>query len=444
MTAPRLLVLGLSHKTAPVALRERLAFRGEQLPSALAHLASVPGVQEAAILSTCNRVELYVLGDATVDPAPQLRVFLAEFHGLRVGEFEGALYESRGAEAARHLFEVVASLDSQVLGETEILGQAREAYRVAAQAGAAGPVLRALFERAFFISKELRGDGGIGHGQASVSSAAVQLAGKIFEHLRGHQVLVVGTGEMAAGIVRALRAAGLEELLVTSRTAERAEAFAREEGGRSCRIEDLGELLKSVDIVLVSTAAPHFLIGAEHVRAAQPFRRGRPLFLIDISVPRNVEPGIQDLPDTFLYDIDDLEKVAGEGRKQREQVAERWRPRLVAEARMLLNELSAPLTGETARLLLEKVEQLKRAELDAMRADGTLAPAEAERLERALEHLLTRLLHGPLATLKEAAREGDGVAASQWVTRLFRLHAQEPDHAVHERKEAAEPKLKES
>lgn len=420
--APRMLVTGLSFRTAPVGLRERLAFRADGLPHALGQLTGALGFHEAVILSTCNRVELYAVAAPGLEAAA-LRSFLAQFHGLAEAEFFRALYAWEGAEAVRHLFEVAASLDSQILGETEILGQVREAYRAAAETGAAGPVLRQVFERALALGKELRGADGLGGIQASVSSAGVELARKIFDDLRGARALVLGTGEMAQGIVRALRAAGVGDFLVASRTRERAEAFAKAEGGRCGPLEQLHEHLVASDIVLVSTAAPHFLISPAHIEKAQQQRHGRPLFIVDISVPRNVDPLVNERTDTFLYDIDDLEAVAGEGREQRERIAARWRPRLADEARSLLNELAEPLPGETARLLLAQANELRAAELEALRAAGALDAEALARIDRAFDRFQARLLHGALATLKSAARDGDGATAAQWVARLFRLHA---------------------
>jgi len=434
MSVPALMVVGLSHHTAPVALREKLAFRAEDLPHALGLLTNGAGFAEAAILSTCNRVEVYAAG-GPADAAPAVRAILSSFHEVPEEEFTKALYVQRDADAARHLFEVAASLDSQVLGETEILGQARDAYQAAAEAGAAGPVLRAVFERALFLAKELRSDGGLSGVQASVSSAAVQLAGKIFEDLASSKVLVLGTGEMAAGIVRALKSQGVNEVIIASRTLERAEAFARSEGGRCAPYEQLPEHLAASDIVLVSTAAPHYILTPVQVGQAHERRHGRPLFIIDISVPRNADPALNARGDTFLYDIDDLEAVATDGRRQREQIAERWRPRLAEEARAVLNELASPAAGETARLLLAMAREMKEEELTALRNGHADAVAFAQ-VERAFERFQNKLLHGALATLKEAARDGDGAQAAQWVARLFRLHAREEpqaQRAIHEK-----------
>jgi len=417
-----LLVVGLSHHTAPVALRERLAFRREDLPHALSGILA-RGFHEAIILSTCNRVEIVSVARAGMaDASGEVRAFLAEHHRVTEKEFGASLYQLKGCDAARHIFEVASSLDSQILGETEILGQSREAYRVAAEHGACGPMLRGIFERSFFLAKELRAEGGIGRVQASVSSAAVALANKVFE-VKGRKVLLIGTGEMATGIVRALRSAGVGELWVASRTAERATEFAQREGGKPCRMQDLAQQLELADIVLVSAAAPHYIIGPAQLQAAVARRRGRAMCLIDISVPRNIDPAVSDVnEDIFLFDIDDLEDVARDGRREREAVAERWRPKLAEEARCVLRELQEYGTGETARKLIKHANATREDILEHAHADG-LDPKTLAKLERALERLQGRILHGPLETLKEASREGDASDACAWVSRLFRLEA---------------------
>ncbi len=410
-------VIGLSHHTAPVALRERLAFRPEDLSKAMGGIRA-HGFHEVVILSTCNRVELYLAASESGDHAARVRAFLSEYHGVPEHEFAPALYEHTGADAIRHLFEVASSLDSQILGETEILAQSKKAYSVSAECGACGRILRSVFERAFFLSKEVRADGGIGRSRASVSSAAVDLAKKLFE-LEKRSVLVVGTGEMATGIVRALKVAGVAEIWVASRTEARAAEFAQQEGGKPCNMRHLDEYLAKVDIVLVSSAAPHYIIGPKEIQSVAQRRRNRTLCLIDISVPRNVDPAIHKLDDTFLYDIDDLEEVARDGRMEREAVAVRWRPKLAEEARELVRILSGSEPRDAARKLLEHAEA-QRLEIAREHARG-LDPKAAEALARALERLQGKLLHGPLDTLKQAAREGSGADTAIWVARLFKL-----------------------
>jgi len=434
----RLLLTGLSYRTAEVELRERLAFRAEDMPRALGEVLA-QGFHEVVILSTCNRVEVIaVAAEHTANPAERLRHFLSEFHAVPEAQFAKSLYQIAGADVARHLFEVAGSIDSQILGETEILSQSKEAYRIAASEGRCGPVLRHVFERSFFLAKELRTDGGIGRSQASVSSAAVNLANKLFE-VKGRKVLVVGTGEMASGIVRALKSAGVGEILVASRTESRAKEFAQQEGGTPCLMQHLVEHLKIVDIVLASSAAPHFIIGPEQIKQAAPFRRGNTLCLIDISVPRNVDPAVHELDDTYLYDIDDLEEVASEGRREREAVAERWRPRLASEAREVLRQLQDVGSKDAARKLMEYAAVVRKQVLEQVRKDG-MSELAIQEMERALERLQGRLLHGPLDTLRQAVREGDGGEASAWVSRLFRLEApQNADEAPTAKKSCKDP-----
>ena len=412
-------LIGLSHRTAPVGLRERLAFRAADLPRALGGVLA-RGCREAAILSTCNRVEVYAISPAGAAETPaRLRGFLSEYHGLPEAAFEKSLYQFSGVDAVQHLFEVTASLDSQILGETEILAQAKEAYRAAAETGACGPMLRALFERSFFLAKQVRAEGGIAHSLASVSSAAVALAKKVFE-LKGCKVLVLGTGEMADGIVRALHAAGAGEILAAGRTGERAAEFAKHVGAKPCELRDLAELLPAVDLVLVSTAAPHYILRPAEIQAGAAKRHGRALCIIDISVPRNADPVLAEYPDTFLYDIDDLEEVAREGRVEREQAAAQWRPRLANEARELVFRWRAYDADYTAQKLIEHAAAL-RAEVMQQAKLAKLEPQAVEEIERVLDKLQKRFLHGPLEALKQAAREGNGSDASAWVVRLFRL-----------------------
>jgi glutamyl-tRNA reductase len=423
-------LVGISYRTASVDLRERLAFQRKELPRALGHLKGYR-CQESIILSTCNRVEVIAVKEPASnsettanDSFTGLRKFLIDFHGIPEQEFKPFLYEYKGARAAQHVFEVISSLDSLVLGETEIVAQAREAYRVAQECGTCMQILHRLFERAFHLSKELRSDGGIGRSKASVSSAAVLLARKIFD-LQNREVLVIGTGEMAAGIVRTLHDAGVSRILVASRTAERAAEFAEREGCTPCDMQRLVEHLASVDIVLVSSACPTFVIVPEHIKAASVRRRGRPICLIDISVPRNVDPAVQKLENTFLFDIDDLEAVANEGKREREAVAARWRPRLAHEAHIMLRNLQNTDINAGARVLVEHFAELRDSFVEEY--SGEMDAQSVKTLNRALEVFQGRLLHGPLEGLRCAARQGDGSEALEWIERLFRLPRTSPN-----------------
>ena len=348
---------------------------------------------------------------------------------METTQIEASSYQHEGSAAVRHLFEVAASIDSLIMGETEILGQTRLAYSKAQEAGTVGPVLHRIFERAFHLAKEIREHGGIGQARASISSAAVKLAGKIFEDLSKNRVLVIGTGEMASGMVRTLRTAGVREIHVVSRTQERADEFARNECCQAHNYNDLERLLGTSDIVLVSTAAPHFLITKDDVKRVKRTRRGKPLFFIDISVPRNVDPDIHQLDDVYLYDMDDLESIAREGREKRERAAAIWGPRLAEEATRTLARVQSIAPDQTARQLLEKADQIRAKELENLLAGHDLDEELKNRLHGMFRGFQNKLLHGPLATLKDATRNGNGIEASDWVRRMFKLPDQQPSES---------------
>ena len=305
-----LLLIGLNHRTAPVEVRERLAIARSRLGDASRELRETTGLQEAAVLSTCNRVEVYGL-TADADAASRAaRQFLAvpPYH----------LYELRDRECVQHLWEVVCGLDSMVLGETEILGQVKDAYAAAHAAGATGPVLNRLFQKAFAAAKHIRTTTAIARGATSVGNVAVDLAEKIFRDLAPCTVMVVGTGEISETTAKALRRRGVGGILVCSRSPDRAREFAAQMGGQAISYNDWPEHFPLVDIVITATGAPHPIVTADKLRPLLTHRR-RPLFLIDISVPRNVEAACGDLEDVFLYDIDDLQQIAQNNLAARER-----------------------------------------------------------------------------------------------------------------------------
>ncbi|PIQ82079.1 MAG: glutamyl-tRNA reductase [Candidatus Omnitrophica bacterium CG11_big_fil_rev_8_21_14_0_20_64_10] len=303
-------VLGLNHHTAPVELREQLAFDPNRLPEALAMIRQRAKVSECAILSTCNRVELYTVLPEMNGQARALKQFLARTHGVAPEMIEDRLYWHLQPDSIRHLFRVTSGLDSMVLGESEILGQVRSAYAQAVEAGAVGSVFHRLFQAALRTGKAVRSQTGIGRGAVSVSSVAVELAGRIFRDIRTKRVLAIGSGHMGQLTVQCLKAQGVGEIWVTNRSDERAQAVAEKVAGRVAPIDRIEETLRETDIVICSTAADRFLLTVEQTRRAMVARRQRPLFLIDISVPRNLDPRIGQLENVYLYDIDDLEGIA--------------------------------------------------------------------------------------------------------------------------------------
>ncbi len=312
-----LVVIGLNHRSAPVEVRERLAVPRARLTAATGRLLGVAGLHEATILSTCNRVEIYGLAGG-IEVTANIRRFLHEHHQLNQS-IDEHFYEHHDRACMQHLFEVTCGLDSMVVGETEILGQVKEAYESALQTGATGIALNRLFQKAFAAAKQIRSTTAIGRGSISVGSVAVDLAEKIFRNLVECTVMVLGTGEMSEATARALCSRGAGTLIVCSRTHERAEALASRLGGRAISYDQWPVEFPSVDIVISATAAPHPIITNAKLVPLMKERRHRPLFLIDIAVPRNVERTCSDLDDVYLYDIDDLQQIAQENVTARER-----------------------------------------------------------------------------------------------------------------------------
>ena len=310
-------VLGLSHRTAPVELRERLAFEAQELASALQAVRREQQIPECAILSTCNRVELYALLPELDGHVGRLKRFLSDFHDMAVEELSDRLYWYLQPDSVRHLFRVAAGLESMVLGESEILGQVREAYQQAVSCEAAGPVFHRLFQMALRAGKEVRFRTRIGQGAVSVSSVAVELSRRIFQNLATQTILILGAGQMGEATLQSLKGQGAGRILVANRSVDTAQPLARAVGGEVISLNEMEKALIQADIVICSTAAGEYLLTRPQARRIMAARRQRPLFLIDISVPRNLDPAIGGLENVYLYDIDDLEEIASANRRMR-------------------------------------------------------------------------------------------------------------------------------
>jgi glutamyl-tRNA reductase len=313
-----IVVVGVNHESAPVDVRERLAFTPAKLERALTALRTEPGLEGGVVVSTCNRVEVYAAGaeaGATID---RIDGFLHRFHGLQ-DQLDSEIYRFEEPRSIEHLFRVVSGLDSMVLGETEILGQVKEAYDRALALKAAGKTLNQLFQRAFQVAKKIRSQTGIVRGCVSVGSVAVELAEKIFGDLSQSQVMVIGAGDTSEKTARAMLSRGAQTVLVANRTHERAVALAAELGGRAVRFDDFPQEFAHADIVVSSTAAPHHIVTREKVAAMMPVRRNRPLFLIDLAVPRDIEPAVNDLDNVYLYNVDDLQGIADDNMRARQE-----------------------------------------------------------------------------------------------------------------------------
>ena len=412
-------LVGLSHKSAPVAVREKVALGGDELKDAMSSLAARPGVSEAMVVSTCNRVECYVYGESL----EEARRFFLE----RTADAEGHLYAHSGRDAVRHLFRVAASLDSMVVGEPQILGQVKESYGLAAAAQSAGAFVSRLCNRAFATAKRVRSETEIARGAGSVSQVAVELVEKIFGDLRDRAVLLVGAGKMGALSAKALRDLGADRILVTNRSPEKARALAGEIGATAEPWDGLTSLLALADVVIVSTGAPTYVITQELAAHVMKARRGRSICLIDLAVPRNVDPACGQQDNVYAYDIDDLQKVVVQTHTARAEEALRAEAIVEAEVMAFAQERETRAALPVLAELRRRAEQIARVE-----ADRTLSHLGAKldekgrkSVEAMAQAIVNKLLHGPTARLKEAAASGDsdlpGAAAE-----LFGVEAEEP------------------
>lgn len=416
-----ILTLGLNHRTAPVEIREKLAFPEGDQPSALGRLVHDYGLHEAAILSTCNRSELYLAadGDGGLDEA---RRFLAENQGIDVQTLDSHFYQLSDSEAAIHLFRVASGVDSLVVGESQILSQVRQALETAQQNGSARLLLNELFQRSLRVGKRARAETDIGRGRLSVSTAAVELASQVFENIESCRALLVGAGEMCELTAQYLVDAGVEHLLVTNRTLARGEELARRFGGEAAPFETLATQLATVDIVISSTAATDYVISPGDLRHAMRERRGRPLFLIDIAVPRDIDPAARDLDNVFLFDIDDLEQVIAANRQERESEIDRVQDIIDDEMKQFLHWFNALGTGPLIRDLRQRAAVLQQQELARWTAKiAQLSVEDQKMVEGILRGYANKLLHNPLVQIREFANDDDGYVRLDTVRRLFDL-----------------------
>jgi len=331
-----IVVLGLSHHSSPVELRERFAFADAQIPETLRRLRSSGLAEEAVILSTCNRVEIYVATQfERAKVFAELKQFLVTVHDYR-DPLTDEIYALAEPESVHHLFKVACGLDSMVLGETEILGQLKKAYDLALQNGHTGARLNRAFQRAFHVAKHIRTETGIQRGSVSVASVAVELAEKIFSSLRDHEVMVIGAGDTSEKTARALLSRGARSIVVANRAFDRAEALARELNGRAVKFDDWAREFEKIDIAISSTAAPHHILDRARLEPLMKLRRHRPLLLIDIAVPRDIDPEVNFMENVYLYNVDDLQSIANDYLEQRKDEIARCEAIIVEKAKGLL------------------------------------------------------------------------------------------------------------
>jgi glutamyl-tRNA reductase len=410
-TQGNLVLLGINHNTAPIEVRERLAIPIGRLADATRTLVHQPGIREGLILSTCNRVELITLQEdtsATEDNKADLLRFLHEYFAVSANDIQPHLYEFREREAVRHLFRVASSLDSMVVGEPQILGQVKESYTIAREVGAVAGNLEALLQRTFTVAKKVRSETQIGSSSVSIASVAVDLAKKIFGSLEGKTVLIVGAGKMSELAARHLLQQGAASILVANRTQSRAEKIAAEFNGTVIPFDEIYEQADRADIVITSTGAPQKLFERSHGQHFLHRRRNRPMFFIDIAVPRDVDPGMNEVEGCFVYDIDDLQQVAQANLADRSREADAAETIVSREVEKYQQRLQSRDAVPAILMLQQNAEAIREAEL--LRSQSKLAsltPQQREAVEALTRSLTAKLLHPQLAALRESTRTKD-------------------------------------
>ena len=417
-----LFLLGVSHRTAPVDLREKLDFSSRDLGAAVEALVARSSAAESVVLSTCNRSEIYIASTDSDHARDEVVAFLSDYHQLPRDAFLPHLFAHRDMAAARHLFRVAAGLDSLVVGEPQILGQVKEAFQTAAERHCTGPLLSKTFHWAFGVGKRVRSETALGEGAVSVSFAAVALARKIFGRLEERRVLVVGAGEISALTAQHLRSQGVAEIVITSRTHAHADALAAQVEGRTVPWDDMRRAIADADIVLTATGSQRPIISRDDVRAVTGRRRSEPLFIIDVAVPRDVDPAVSDIEQVFLYNVDDLQGIV------QENLARRGAEIARAEA-IVAEEVSRFTVWQRSRraiptvvALRQRFDDVRRAELQRLEPRLSALPPDARaRLDEVTRLIVEKLLLEPTEQLKALPDEETQAVYTEAVNRLFRL-----------------------
>lgn len=424
-----LAVLGINHRTAPVELREMLSLDRDKSRRLSGSLMGKPGIAEVAPLSTCNRTEVYLVLTPPETGERQAAAVLSEVSSVDLAELESCTYFHQGEAAVSHLYEVAASLDSMVVGEAQIMGQIKDAYHVAQARATTGVILNRLFRHALEVGKRVRTETRIGENPVSVSSVAVEMARRVFEDLTGRTVIILGAGKMGEATATHLVSQGVSSVVVSNRSFNRAEEMAERFNGQAIRYDDLGDYLHLADIVISSTGAPHYMLRRGEVERAMKRRQNRPVFFIDIAVPRDIEPGVNDVYNAFLYNIDDLNEIAAANTVARKREAGKAKVIIAEEVDNFSQWLSSLDIVPTITALREMAEEIKQAEL--ARAMGKLERPLSERDRNRIEALATgivnKILHAPTVELKRAAHERGGYTYVDSVRRLFKLNGAKKD-----------------
>ena len=416
-----ILLIGINHKTAPVELRECIAFTEDESESALGALSRKPPIKEVLLFSTCNRVEVLVVTANKAAAIDATKDYIAEANKIPRKEFEDSLYIHEGDEAVRHIFRVASSLDSMVVGEPQILGQVKNAYRMATEAKASGVILNRLLHRTFLVAKRIRTETGIGDHAVSISYAAVELGRKIFGSLEGKNVLLVGAGEMAELAVEHLIRNRVGKIYVANRTFENGVELARRFNGQAIRFEEVADSLQLVDIIISSTGSPDYVITRDQVKGVIRIRRNRPIFFIDIAVPRDIDPRVNRLTNSYVYDIDDLQGVIEENIEDRQREAIKGE-RIVDEAVIRFREWYAGLeVVPTIVALRNKLESIVESEIKKTLQSNKIPESSIGAIQKMAGSLINKIMHDPMVYLKKDSMPGDKAKHIDTVRKLFKL-----------------------
>jgi glutamyl-tRNA reductase len=417
-----LYLLGLNHRSAPIEVRERLYFPREELVRHLPELVATSDVTEAMIVSTCNRTEVITSARRPEEAASAIRRFIEKRRPAESELLDQHAYRAAEMEVARHVFRVASSLDSMVLGEAQILGQVKSAYAAAQEAGTIGPALSGLMQRAFTCAKRVRTDTKIAKNPVSIAYAAADLAEKIFGALEGHPIMILGAGEMGTLTARHLIRKGVDLVLVSNRTYQDAVDLARELDGEAIGFDQFLECMARADVVIASTAAPHYILKADQAQGIMKARRRRPLFIVDLAVPRNVDPALNDVDNIFLYNVDDLQAVADAGMAERQREAARAEELIEEELRGYAVWIRGIAAQPTIVDLRRRFHEVASSELRRLRSRlGDLQPVQEEAVGNLLRCVINKLLHAPTVELKQALRSQDGHDLVILARRLFDL-----------------------
>lgn len=400
-----IVLLGLNHKTANVELRERLAFSKDEVSSALKTLKKNSVINEVVLVSTCNRVEVLTTAENKQDAAGVVETFISEFKNIPITEFKKAIYLHEGKEAVRHIFQVASSLDSMMVGEPQILGQIKEAYRIATLHKTSGVILNKLLHKTFFVAKRVRNETGIGDHAVSISYAAIELGRKIFGDLTGKKALLIGAGEMAELAIEHLIRNKIGKIFVANRTFERGVDLAKKFNGEAIHIEEIADCLKSADIIVSSTGAPNFVIMRNEVKAIMKSRRNRPIFFIDIAVPRDIDPEINKIANAYVYDIDDLQGIVDENIEDRNKESIKGK-RIVDEAVIHFRRWYESLEAvPTIVALRSKISNIADMEIKkTMQSLSHLSDNDRQAICKMTSALINKIMHDPTMFLKNNGR----------------------------------------